>query len=64
MCVMDSGQIDTVSYMNDMHILPEVKARMCERIGKKIDMTENRLTKAEQLSDPGGLYFDDCSGGW
>lgn len=50
--------------MNDMHILPEVKARICERIGKKIGMTENRLTKAEQLSDPAGLYFDDCSGGW
>ena len=63
--VMDSSQIDAVSYTNDMRIFPEVKAYMCERIGKKIDMTENRLTKAkEQLSDPAGLYFDDCSDGW
>lgn len=32
---MDS-QIDTVCCTNDMGILPEVKAHMCERIGKKI----------------------------
>lgn len=61
--VKDSSQIN--SYTNGVHILPEVKARICERIGKKIDMTENRLTKAEQqLSDPAGLYFDDYSDGW
>lgn len=63
--VMESSQIDTVIYTNGMRILPEVKAPVCERIGKKIDMTQNRLTKGEeQLSDPAGLYFDDYSDGW
>lgn len=47
MVVINSSQI--VSCVNDLCVLPEAKALVCERIGKKRDMTENRLTNSSSV---------------